>query len=153
MSKTRTMTSAMPKPSTIATGRRGRSAAPGEAFIEGRYSTWRKNPPIDFLQMRSANRQSGLFEGGQRRPALATPAGAPHKPPMPYSSLRDFIDRLEQSGRLARVKTAVSPALEMTEIQTRLLAERGPAVLFENVADAAGGSYAMPVLVNLFGTI
>jgi len=72
---------------------------------------------------------------------------------MPYSSLRDFIERLERSGRLARVKTAVSPALEMTEIQTRLLAERGPAVLFENVVDAAGGTYPMPVLVNLFGTI
>jgi 4-hydroxy-3-polyprenylbenzoate decarboxylase len=71
---------------------------------------------------------------------------------MPYSSLRDFIDRLEQGGGLARVKAPVSPVLEMTEIQTRLLAERGPAVLFENVADA-GRDYAMPVLVNLFGTV
>src|SRR5271155_2943196 len=72
---------------------------------------------------------------------------------MPYESLRDFIDRLEGRGRLVRVKSPVSPFLEMTEIQTRLLAERGPAVLFENVADDAGGSYPMPVLVNLFGTI
>ena len=71
---------------------------------------------------------------------------------MPYSSLRDFIDRLEQSGRLVRVKAPVSPVLEMTEIQTRLLAERGPAVLFETVADA-GRRYPMPVLVNLFGTV
>ena len=72
---------------------------------------------------------------------------------MPYASLREFIDRLESSGRLARVKTAVSPRLELTEIQTRLLAEGGPAALFENVVDDAGGAYAMPVLVNLFGTV
>jgi len=40
----------------------------------------------------------------------------------------------------------------MTEIQTRLLAEGGPAVLFENVVGPAG-KYSMPVLVNLFGTV
>ena len=72
---------------------------------------------------------------------------------MPYASLRDFIDRLESSGRLVRVAAPVSPYLEMTEIQTRLLAEGGPAALFENVTRAGGGSYAMPVLVNLFGTV
>src|SRR6201997_2463681 len=72
---------------------------------------------------------------------------------MPYASLRDFIDRLESSGRLVRVAAPVSPYLEMTEIQTRLLAEGGPAVLFENVTRAAGCNYPMPVLVNLFGTV
>ena len=72
---------------------------------------------------------------------------------MPYSSLRDFIDRLESTGRLMRVAAPVSPYLEMTEIQTRLLAEGGPAALFENVTRTAGGTYAMPVLVNLFGTV
>ncbi len=72
---------------------------------------------------------------------------------MAYSSLRDFIDRLERDGRLARVSEPVSPNLEMTEIQTRLLAEGGPAVLFENVVRDDGTSYDMPVLVNLFGTI
>ena len=72
---------------------------------------------------------------------------------MPYSSLRDFIARLEAEGRLVRVAEAVSPHLEMTEIQTRLIAEAGPAVLFENVVHADGSPYAMPVLVNLFGTI
>jgi 4-hydroxy-3-polyprenylbenzoate decarboxylase len=71
---------------------------------------------------------------------------------MPYASLRDFIDRLEASRRLVRVREAVSPFLEMTEIQTRLLAEGGPAVLFENVVGGAG-KYTMPVLVNLFGTV
>jgi 4-hydroxy-3-polyprenylbenzoate decarboxylase len=72
---------------------------------------------------------------------------------MPYASLRDFIARLEQSGRLVRVTAPVSPHLEMTEIQTRLLAEKGPAVLFENVVRADGSRSEMPVLVNLFGTV
>jgi 4-hydroxy-3-polyprenylbenzoate decarboxylase len=69
---------------------------------------------------------------------------------MPYASLRDFIARLEASERLVRVRAPVSPFLEMTEIQTRLLAEGGPAVLFENVVHAGS---KMPVLVNLFGTV
>ncbi|HJQ55687.1 MAG TPA: UbiD family decarboxylase [Vineibacter sp.] len=72
---------------------------------------------------------------------------------MPYASLRDFIDRLEREGRLVRVKAPVSPILEMTEIQTRLLADQGPAVLFEHVVRPDGGRYDMPVLVNLFGTV
>src|SRR5438270_11392950 len=72
---------------------------------------------------------------------------------MPYASLRDFIARLEAGGRLARVTTPVSPFLEMTEIQTRLLAEGGPAVLFETVVRQDRGKSAMPVLVNLFGTV
>src|SRR6185295_1145050 len=72
---------------------------------------------------------------------------------MPYASLRDFITRLEAAGRLKRVAAPVSPFLEMTEIQTRLLAEGGPAVLFENIVRDGGGKIAMPVLVNLFGTV
>src|SRR5512142_2511487 len=72
---------------------------------------------------------------------------------MPYASLRDFIDRLEAAGRLKRVAAPVSPHLEMTEIQTRLLAEQGPAVLFENPVRPDGTPYGVPVLVNLFGTV
>ncbi len=72
---------------------------------------------------------------------------------MPYRSLRDFIDRLERDRLLLRVAEPVSPFLEMTEIQTRLLAEGGPAVLFETVVGAEGRRYEMPVLVNLFGTV
>lgn len=67
---------------------------------------------------------------------------------MPFDSLRDFMEQLESRGRLVRVKAPVSPHLEMTEIHTRLLAEAGPAVLFENVE-----GYEMPVLINLFGTV
>jgi 4-hydroxy-3-polyprenylbenzoate decarboxylase len=71
----------------------------------------------------------------------------------PYDSLRDFIAALEQTGDLKRVGAPVSPNLEMTEIQTRLLAEKGPAVLFENPVRNDGTPYDMPVLVNLFGTV
>ena len=72
---------------------------------------------------------------------------------MPYASLRDFIQRLEQTGDLVHVTEPVSTVLEMTEIQTRLLAEGGPAVLFENAVKADGSPSDMPVLVNLFGTV
>jgi 4-hydroxy-3-polyprenylbenzoate decarboxylase len=72
---------------------------------------------------------------------------------MPYSSLRDFIATLESRNLLVRVKEPVSTVLEMTEIQTRLLAEGGPAVLFENALKADGTPSPMPVLVNLFGTV
>lgn len=72
---------------------------------------------------------------------------------MAYRSLRDFMTQLERDGRLVRVRAPVSPVLEMTEIQTRLLAEGGPAVLFETVVREDGSRYPMPVLVNLFGTV
>lgn len=72
---------------------------------------------------------------------------------MAYTSLREFMERLEKAGRLKRVSAPVSPNLEITEIQTRLLAEQGPAVLFENVRRDDGSKYDMPVLVNLFGTV
>ncbi|MDP7543819.1 MAG: UbiD family decarboxylase, partial [Alphaproteobacteria bacterium] len=72
---------------------------------------------------------------------------------MPYTSLRDFMERLEREGELVRVSAPVSPYLEMTEIQTRLLAEDGPAVLFENPVDRDGRAYGVPVLANLFGTV
>lgn len=51
-----------------------------------------------------------------------------------------------------RVSEPVSPYLEMTEIQTRVLKEGGPAILFENVVED-GKKYDFPVLVNLFGTV
>ena len=72
---------------------------------------------------------------------------------MPYDSLRNFVDRLEREDRLVRIAHPVSPTLEMTEIQTRVLAERGPALLFENAVREDGSPYDMPVLTNLFGTV
>ncbi len=72
---------------------------------------------------------------------------------MAYRSLREFIDRLEAEGRIMRVSEPVSTHLEMTEIQTRLLAESGPAVIFEHPVSQDGSRFDMPVLVNLFGTV
>jgi 4-hydroxy-3-polyprenylbenzoate decarboxylase len=57
---------------------------------------------------------------------------------MSYRSLRDFIARLEADGELVRVREPVSTVLEMTEIQTRLIAEGGPAVIFEKPVKADG---------------
>jgi 4-hydroxy-3-polyprenylbenzoate decarboxylase len=72
---------------------------------------------------------------------------------MAYKSLREFCDALEASGDLVRVTEPVSTNLEMTEIQRRLLAKGGPAVLFENAVNEKGEPAEMPVLVNLFGTV
>ncbi|MBI4293508.1 MAG: 4-hydroxy-3-polyprenylbenzoate decarboxylase, partial [Betaproteobacteria bacterium] len=66
---------------------------------------------------------------------------------MQYRDLRDFLAQLEKLGELKRVRTAVSPRLEMTEICQRLLSKGGPAVLFERPAE-----HSIAVLGNLFGT-
>ena len=72
---------------------------------------------------------------------------------MSYHSLRDFLAKLEAEGELVRVSEPVSTVLEMTEVQTRLLAERGPAVIFEQPVQADGTISPIPVLSNLFGTV
>ena len=67
---------------------------------------------------------------------------------MKYRDLRDFLSQLEARGELKRIKAAVDPRLEMTEICDRVLKAGGPALLFEKPA-----GYALPVLGNLFGTV
>ncbi|MCG1019200.1 MULTISPECIES: UbiD family decarboxylase [Burkholderiaceae] len=66
---------------------------------------------------------------------------------MKYKDLRDFASRLEALGELRRVRAAISPVLEMTELCDRVLNAGGPALLFENPT-----GHTMPVLGNLFGT-
>ena len=66
---------------------------------------------------------------------------------MSYRDLREFISTLERRGELVRVKAAVSPELEMTEIVDRTVRSGGPAIVFENVV-----GHDMPVAINLFGT-
>ncbi len=66
---------------------------------------------------------------------------------MAYHDLRDFITQLEQMGELKRIKSSVSPYLEMTELCDRTLRAGGPALLFENPV-----GHSIPVLGNLFGT-
>ncbi len=72
---------------------------------------------------------------------------------MSYRSLRDFIAALERAGELVQVREPISTVLEMTEIQTRLIAKSGPAVIFERPIRVDGRPSDMPVLVNLFGTV
>ena len=72
---------------------------------------------------------------------------------MAYRSLRDFLAMLEREGELVRVKEPVSTVLEMTEIGTRLIAQGGPAVLFEKPIRADGQVSDIPCLINLFGTV
>lgn len=67
--------------------------------------------------------------------------------PKSFVDLRAFVAFLESRGKLCRVQAEVDPHLEITEICRRLLAEGGPAVLFERVKGAN-----MPLLANLFGT-
>ena len=66
---------------------------------------------------------------------------------MPYADLRDFLRDLEREGDLTRIRTAVDPHLEVTEIVERVVRRRGPALLFENPT-----SGDMPLAVNVFGT-
>jgi 4-hydroxy-3-polyprenylbenzoate decarboxylase len=72
---------------------------------------------------------------------------------MSYRSLRDFIAKLEGESELVRVAEPVSTVLEMTEIQSRLIARQGPAALFEHPLRADRSRSSMPVLVNLFGSV
>ena len=66
---------------------------------------------------------------------------------MKYADLRDFLAQLERRGELTRIRAAIDPRLEMTEICDRVLKAAGPALLFEKPR-----GHAIPVLGNLFGT-
>ena len=65
---------------------------------------------------------------------------------MKYRDLRDFMTGLEAMGELQRVRTEVSPRLEMTALCDRVLRQGGPALLFERPT-----GHDTPVLANLFG--
>ncbi|TLX99215.1 MAG: UbiD family decarboxylase, partial [Thaumarchaeota archaeon] len=67
---------------------------------------------------------------------------------MTLESLGEFVEALEQAGQLRRVKTKVSPNLEIAEVMRRLMYADGPAVLFENVEGSS-----MQVLGNAFGSM
>jgi 4-hydroxy-3-polyprenylbenzoate decarboxylase len=71
---------------------------------------------------------------------------------MGYADLRAFMAALTSAGLLKRVVEPVSLVHEMTEIHRRVLAAKGPAVLFERPVGANGRRLTHPVLVNLFGT-
>jgi len=67
---------------------------------------------------------------------------------MAYKNLQQFINALEKSGELVRIKSYVDPHLEMAEITDRVskTANGGKALLFENTG------YDFPVLMNAYGS-
>src|SRR5271168_3524415 len=72
-----------------------------------------------------------------------------------YDDLRDWIKQLDKAGELKRIREAVSPVLEMSEIADRTAKlgrgtakAGGPALLFENVKGYPGAR----VLMNQFGS-
>ena len=67
---------------------------------------------------------------------------------MPIEDLGEFVEKLEKSGELKRIKTQVDANLEIAEILRRTMYSNGPALYFENVKN-----YDMPVLGNAFGSL
>ncbi len=66
---------------------------------------------------------------------------------MTARNLGAFLGELESAGELVRVRTRVSPRLEIAEIADRAVKAGGPALLFENVEGSA-----LPVAINTFGS-
>ena len=64
-----------------------------------------------------------------------------------HPSLRTFLDLLARENEIITIKAEVDPYLELAEVHRRVIAEGGPALLFNRVK---GSRY--PVVTNLFGT-
>lgn len=79
------------------------------------------------------------------------PSAATRSQPVRATDLRGFIDALEERGQLLRIARPVSLVHEVTEIHRRVLAQGGPALLFERPVDARGQTCDIPLLANLFG--
>ena len=67
---------------------------------------------------------------------------------MRHRSTREAIVDLRQGGFLVEITDPVDPHLEMAEIQRRVYARGGPAILFSNVVGSR-----FPMASNLFGSI
>ncbi len=66
---------------------------------------------------------------------------------MGYSSLQACVADLERSGQLRCIDAELDPHLEIAEVQRRVFARGGPALLFTRVRGSR-----FPLLGNLFGT-
>src|SRR5918999_5626410 len=64
-----------------------------------------------------------------------------------HPSLRTFLDLLNRENEIITIKAEVDPYLELAEIHRRVIAEGGPALLFERVKGSP-----FPVVTNMFGT-
>jgi UbiD family decarboxylase len=66
---------------------------------------------------------------------------------MKPANIRSFLEILKREGELCVIDQQIDPHLELEEIQRRMVARRGPALLFTNVKNTR-----FPVTTNLFGT-
>ena len=67
--------------------------------------------------------------------------------PMRPMNISGFLECLKQERELRVIDTPVDPYLELAEIQRRVVAQQGPALLFTQVKGTE-----FPVATNLFGT-
>ena len=67
---------------------------------------------------------------------------------MSVKNLQHCVGNLEAAGRLIRIEQPIDAHLEAAEIQRRVFANNGPALLFTNVIDCQ-----FPMVSNLFGTL
>ena len=67
---------------------------------------------------------------------------------MGHRNLTETVADLERHGQLKRVEAPIDPNLDMAEIQRRLYAQAGPAVLFTRPKGTR-----FPMLANLYGTL
>ena len=67
---------------------------------------------------------------------------------MGYRNLRACLTDLERTGQLVRIESEIDPNLEAAEIQRRVYAAGGPALLFTRVKGTT-----FPMASNLFGTL
>lgn len=67
---------------------------------------------------------------------------------MGYRSLQECVQDLQRHNHLVRIEAEIDPYLEAAEIQRRVYAAGGPALLFANVKNCQ-----FPMVSNLFGTI
>ena len=74
---------------------------------------------------------------------------------MAIDNLREFISEIERQGELVRVTHPVRTHLEIAEIADRVMKSPGggPALVFEHVLLDGGARSAMPVAINLFGSM
>ena len=66
---------------------------------------------------------------------------------MKHPNLQSFIETLKREAELHVIDEEVNPHLDLAEIQRRVVAQEGPALLFTHVTGTR-----FPVVTNLFGT-
>ena len=66
---------------------------------------------------------------------------------MRHPNLRSFLETLRREKELHVIDEPIDPRLELAEIQRRVVAAHGPALLFTRVTGTQ-----FPVATNLFGT-